>query len=213
MHPLKVLESIVHQIVTHFLQPLISTHQHGFLQGKSCLTQLLHFYPEIFKLLDNGFPTDVVFVDFRKTFDTVLHSELLFKPCSLGTTGPLWHWFKAYLSHHLHYVHIDHISSSCLPLFSRFPQGGVLGPLLFLVYIYDIPNVINFSSTYLYADDTKFVWSVHIFHDSSLLQDDINSLLHWRSAWNLSLNSKKCSFVHLRAPQSPDWKTWLKLSN
>ena len=80
----KVLESIVYQKVIHFLQPQISTCQHGFLQGKSCLTQLLNFYSEIFKSLDNGSPSDVVFVDFRNAFDTVPHSELLFKLWSFG---------------------------------------------------------------------------------------------------------------------------------
>ena len=85
----KVLESIVYQNIIHFLWPLISTRQHGFLLGKFCLTQLLHFYSENLKLLDNGSPTDVVFVEFWKVFDTVPHSGLLFKLWSLGLTGPL----------------------------------------------------------------------------------------------------------------------------
>ena len=99
--------------------------------------------------------------------------------------------------HRLHYVCINGTSSSCLPVLFGVPQGSVLGPLLFLSYVNDLPNNINFSSTYLFADDTKCVLSVSSYNESSWLQDDINSLLNWCSDWKLSLNLNKCSCMHL----------------
>ena len=100
--------------------------------------------PLVLTSLDNGSSTDVVFVNFKKAFDTIPHSELLYKLWSPSITCPLWFWFKDYLSHCLHYVCINGTSSSYLPVLSGIPQGSVLGLLLFLIYINDIPNAPRF---------------------------------------------------------------------
>ena len=104
--------------------------------------------------------SDVIFLDFAKAFDSVPHGELLYKIWKLGITGPLWFWFQNYLSDRLHFVSIDNACSKCLPVLSGVPQGNVLGPLLFLIYINDLPDTINFASLYLFADDAKLVKTI-----------------------------------------------------
>ena len=84
-------------------------------------------------------------------------------------------------------------SSSLLPVISGVPQGSVLGPLLFLIYVNDIPSIALNSSIYMFADDTKFSKSISQFNDSAQLQSDINSLANWCHQWGLSLNSQKCA--------------------
>ena len=98
---------------------------------------------------------DVIYVDFRKTFDSVPHNELLVKLWNMGITGILWKWFESYLSNRSQCVSINNSLSNCLPVLSGVPQGSILGPLLFLVYINDLPSVISSSNTFIFADDTK----------------------------------------------------------
>ena len=112
---------------------------------------------EIHHSIEEKKASDVILLDFKKAFDSVPHAELLWV---IGITGPLWYWFRAYLADRSHYVNIDGNSSDCLPVHSGVPQGSVLGPLLFLVYINDLPSAITSSSTYLFADNTKFLKSI-----------------------------------------------------
>ena len=111
----------------------------------------------------------------------------------IGITGPLWFWFRDYLTHRQHYVHFNGASSSLLPVISGVPQGSVPGPLLFLIYVNDIPSIALNSSIYMFADDTKFSKSISQFNDTAQLQSDINSLANWCRQWGLSLNLQKCT--------------------
>ena len=139
---------------------------------------------------------DTIFLDFSKAFDSVPHEELLYKLWIMGITGPLWLWFKSYLSSRVHYVSLDGASSSFLPVLSGVPQGSVLGPLLFLIYINDLPESIPYSSVYLFADDTKLIKSSNQFYDDNLLQVDVYSMLSWCLRWKLRLNPEKCAGIH-----------------
>ena len=85
-----------------------------------------------------------MYLDFRKAFDSVPHDELLFKMWRFRIAGPLWYWFQTYLTNRYHYVSVDSISSNLLPVLSRVPQGRILGPLPFLVYINDLPEQIDY---------------------------------------------------------------------
>ena len=109
---------------------------------------------------------------------TLPHSKLLFKLWHIGITGPLWMRFKDYLSNRHHYVEINGIKSKLLPVLSRVPQGSVLGPLLFLIYINDLPSCISHSCIHLFADDTKLLLDVTKYNDVNL-QHDLQAINNW----------------------------------
>ena len=135
----------------------------------------------------------MVYFDFRKAFDTVPHNELLFKLCSMGITGNLWKWFKEYLCDRKHCVSIKGVNSTLLPVISGVPQGSILGPLLFLVYVNDIPTSMYKCTTYLFANDTKILKPIHNPNDECELQEDIDALLSWCKKWKMSLYPEKCA--------------------
>ena len=204
----KMLESIIFNKIINFIQPQLSKSQFGFLRNRSCLSQLLTSLASIYEAVDNRNQVDVLYLDFRKAFDSVPHQELLYKLWQMGITGSLWSWFKCYLSSRSHYVCIDGINSSSLPVRSGVPQGSILGPLLFLIYINDLPNVITNTACYMFADDTKFIKSISCFNDHLQFQQDIISVETWCQTWKLPLNFSKCNSLRftLAQHQSDDFK-------
>ena len=105
--------------------------------------------------MSTDYQTDVIYFDFKKALDSAPHNELLFKLKSMGISGNLWLWFESYLSNRQQCVKINNKYSHLLPVLSGIPQGSILGPLLFLVYVNDISDHISNSVLYLFADDTK----------------------------------------------------------
>ena len=137
---------------------------------------------------------DVVYLDFKKSFDSITRPELLYKLWCHCITGPLWQWFQAHLLKRFHLVSIEGYSSELLPVRSGVPQGGVLCPLLhvvFLTFINNIPNATSFCTARLFADDTKLLKSISNKIQSTLMQQDLDSLAAWCSSWKLSLNTSK----------------------
>ena len=128
----KILEKLVYDKIINFIRPKLSIQQHGFLKNRSCLSQLLLSFNFIYDNLDKNIPVDVIYLDFRKAFNSVPHNELLVKLWKLGITGQLWSWFQTYLNGRYHYVTIDGVSSELLPVISGVPQGSILGPLLLI---------------------------------------------------------------------------------
>lgn len=191
----KVFESLIYSHILDFVQPAISNSQFGFQRGRSCLSQLLASYSEVYSCIDKGLSFDTIFLDFSKAFDTVPHQELLYKLWMIGITGTLWTWFRDYLHLRTHYVSFNEASSPALPVLSGVPQGSVLGPLLFLIYVNDLPSLSLYSSVFMFADDTKFSKCIASHNDSSLLQDDINLLSCWCKSWGLTFNQRKCACI------------------
>ena len=185
----KVLESILFSKIIDFIRPKLSSHQFGFLAKRSSIAQLLTCYSETMDSLEHKCATDVLYLDLKKAFDSVPHNELLFKLWRIVVTDHLWSWFQGYLSDRHHFVQYIGAASACLPVVSGVPQGSVLGPLLFLIYIDDIPTAISCSSIYLFADDAKVVKSVA----SERLQDDLKSICGWNIDWKVFLNAPICT--------------------
>lgn len=134
--------------------------------------------------------------NFRKAFDSVPHNVLLFKLQSFGITGDLWLWLKSYLQHRKQCVRVKGHISKLLPVISGVPQGSILGPLLFILYINDLPDVLKSALAFIFADDTKCLKSIHNPDDVYLLQEDINALLQWSIQSNLIFSSPKCAILH-----------------
>jgi hypothetical protein len=137
-----------------------------------------------------GLCTDVAIIDFSKAFDSVSHRRLLAKVKSYGIRGTTLNWIESFLSNRLQRV-VENGSQSPWTFISGVPQGTVLGPLLFLLYINDITAGIR-SDVRLFADDCILYRTIHSSSDVDILQDDINKLLLWSRTWQMSSNSKKC---------------------
>ena len=120
------------------------------------------------------------------------HNELLLKLWKTGITGNTWSWLKEYLTGRRQNVNINGCFSSALPVISGVPQGSILGPLLFLIYINDLPSCTTYVNLFLFADDTKCLKSITTPVDTTLLQSDLDSPSEWSLKWKLSFNELRC---------------------
>ena len=184
-----------------FISSSISLQQFGCLRGHSTLQQLLIFFNSVFN--SSSLQTDVVYLDFRKAFDSVAHSELLYKFWKFSINGKLWSWLGAYVTNRTQYVSVGQSVSDTLPVISGVPQGSILGPLLFLVFVNDLPCTFSFSKILLFADDAKCYMPISSLQDCSLLQNDLFSISNWCCTWNLFLNEEKCSVFRFTTGHSP----------
>ena len=177
-------------VSTHIL-PLLSENQFGFIPFRSTTQQLLRFLMEMHAALQNKSHFDTIYLDISKVFDSVPHDILLIKLAQLGIRGPLWLWFRSYQTNHKQVVKINNQLSDPLPVSYGVPQGSILGPLLFLIFINDIVSCISYSKILLFADDSKCFCPISVPRDYQLLQKDINSLLQWFSDDYMDINSTK----------------------
>jgi hypothetical protein len=195
----KVLERCIHKKVLPFLQPIISDCQHGFMPNRSCVTQLVDFTYNLGSNYDRGFDTDVVYLDFSKAFDSVNHSMLIEKLRCAGIGGTLLAWFHDYLEGRLQRVVINGAYSEWLPVTSGVPQGSILGPLLFVIFINDMPSCVSSDTEIsLFADDSKCSRIISTIADQLALQKDLNALFNWSVKWDIDFNAKKCVMLHVK---------------
>ena len=181
----KVLERLIFNKMIDHVTKSISPLQFGFTKNCSTLQQMLIFINQV---INTPSQTDVIYFDISKAFDTVSHSILLRKLWSIGITGTLWTWIKDYLTNHYQRVSINNCYSNLLPVVSGVPQGSILGPLLFIIFINDITSTIQHSQLLKFADDTKCFKSITDHSDQTALQEDINALITWSSASHLKFN-------------------------
>ena len=137
-----------------------------------------------------------MYLDYRKAFDSVPHLRLLSKLESYGIKESLLRWIKNFLTGRIQRAVINGCKSSFLPISSGIPQGSVLGPTLFLIYVNDLPEGI-LSSLKLFTDDTKLYHVIKLETDREVLQQDINRLVKWTEVWQLPLNASKCKILNL----------------
>ena len=154
----KVFECIIYNKVINSIFDHISTSQFGFLKGHSTLQQLF-----LKRIYEQKTQTDVIYLDFSKAFNRVPHNLLLLKLWQIGITGDRWWWFKPYLYNWFQCVCLNSSYSTFLPVLTGVPQGSILGPLLFLVYINDLFLSIHHSNALSFADDTKLFKPIAIF--------------------------------------------------
>ena len=172
---------------------LINTFQHGFLKARSCLTNLLYFFEEITKWVDDRSPVDVVYLDFQKAFDKVPHQRFLLKLKAHDVIN----WIEKWLTHRRQRVIVDGEISNWKSVLSVVPQGSVLGPILFLIYINDLEDDIS-SKVLKFAVDTKIFRKVTNDTDKQSLQDDLDKLVKWLEKWQMLLHFGKCKCIHIR---------------
>ena len=194
----KLFKSIIRDTMVHHLEEklLIGNSQRGFRRGHSCLTNLLSFLDKVSSLVDSGNSIDVVFLDFVKAFDKVPPKRLLLKLESHGITSKVSQWLSEWLKEQMQRVCISCITSSWLDVLSGVPQGSVLGPILFLIYINNLDNGVK-NWILKFADDTKIFSAVNNDLDRSVLQKDLDNLLRWAEEWQMLFNVLKCKIMHL----------------
>ena len=202
----KVLESIVKEQMFDHLKNnnLLSEEQHGFREGRSCLSNLLTTLEDWTTMLDEGDCVDVAYLDFRKAFDLVSHKHLLYKLQKNGINGQIGNWIRAFLENRKQKVVIRGFESDELDVLSGVPQGSVLGPILFLIFINDLPKCTT-CPVCLFADDSKIYCRVprttdinpESVDEHELLQKDLHELHKWATKWKMSFNVNKCKIMHL----------------
>ena len=195
----KILERLVQDVLLNLLQKneTITCHQHGFQAKCSCITQLLSCLNDWTESFDKHIQTDVIYMDFAKAFDSVPHKRLLLKLKRVGIRGKMLNWIEGFLSSRRQRVVLQNGVSSWVDVISGVPQGSILGPLLFLIYVNDIPGLC-ISTTKLFADDTKLYREIKSTDDCKILQEDLNSLSVWSETWLLKFNAGKCVVLKIK---------------
>ena len=194
----KLMERFVRDVlISHLVDNrLLSKKQYGFISGRSTTTQLLFYLDECTRITAGGGVVDSIYLDFSKAFDTVPHKRLLGKLEAYGIKGELHEWIKAFLSNRSQEVVVNGSKSAPAPVISGIPQGTVLGPVLFVIYINDLLDNIT-SGGLMFADDTKIYRQITSRDDALELQADINKLEDWSKLWQLYFNYEKCHVLTL----------------
>ncbi|CAB4026825.1 Hypothetical predicted protein, partial [Paramuricea clavata] len=200
----KLLERCVCRRLYEHVISAISLGQHGFLRNRSCTTQLLQVLHKIGENLDSNIQTDIVYLDFAKAFDSVDHGLILAKLRQFGVHSNMLNWFINYLTGRTQRVVVDGVASGWSSVTSGVPQGSILGPMLFVLFINDLPDIIpDKSETALYADDTKTFRKITCEDDARQLQQTLTNLATWSNTNNMRFNELKCKVLTVSRKKQP----------
>ena len=200
-----MLERHIYTLLFDFLAANcpISPQQWGFMPNRSTASALCTLIRDCYQSLDNGSEICSVYFDFRKAFDTVPHSPLLNKLTDLKVDKHLLTWIQSYLANRSQVVAVGGAQSHSVPMISGVPQGSVLGPLLFLVYINDVTTVVSTPSKLsLFADDMSLYRTISSPADYTVLQSDITAISLWVTSNHLALNFNKCCYIVITRKRS-----------
>ena len=180
-HIIKTQERVIRQKMVDYLESnsLLSINQHGFRSNRSTMTQLLHHFDAIYEGLLGNVDTDSIYLDYEKAFDKVDHRLLLHKLVRYKFPQMLIDWISSFLKDRDQIVVVSGSHSDPHRVVSGVPQGTVLGPVLFLIFINDIENYISGSNIGFFADDTRIACQINSSTDVQLLQDALNAAIDW----------------------------------
>ncbi|BHF71364.1 hypothetical protein SprV_0401442200 [Sparganum proliferum] len=201
----KITEKIIKQQLMQFLEQnhLLSDSQHGFRKGRSCVTNLLYCLEHWTRDVDRGDMVHAIYIEFKKAFDSVPHHCLLYKLSRIGVRGKLLKWIRSFLLGRSQAVHVSDQQSAEVGVWSGVPQGSVLGPTLFLVYVNDYANELD-CDVAMFADDIKIWTTIRNEVDDARLQTNLDRLEQWSKDWLLPFNVNKCNFLLVGGTSSPN---------
>ena len=193
----KVQERCVASRLVPHIKNTLYPFQHGFQKGKSCVTQLLEVFQDIGQALDCGVETDIIYLDFAKAFDSVCPAKLVSKLKMYGIGDPLLSWFCSYLVGRQQRVVLNGTCSTWSDVGSGVPQGSILGPILFLLFINDMPNAVSSARIAMFADDSKCFKIIEQESDIVNLQQDLDALFAWSLCNEMHFQPAKCKNVRI----------------
>ena len=197
-HSCKTCERVVMDKIVEHLERnnLLCKHQHGFRAGHSCLTQLLNHIDMVLLNFIQNKDTDCIYLDYAKAFDKVDHEILIHKLKCYGIRGKLLEWIESFINNRHQCVSVNGTHSYTSNVISGVPQGTVLGPLLFLIFVNDMNVCIKHSVISSFADDTRIKKDISVSTDVKCLQDDLNSVCQWTTDNNMMLHEKKFEYLN-----------------
>ena len=199
--------SIIRDILLDYLKNnlILSNRQFGFLDGRSTILQLLHVVDRWVDILDGGGVIDTIYCDFQKAFDTVPHQRLICLLSHYGIKDPLLPWIRDFLTNRKQQVQVNGNKSNIYDVLSGVPQGSVLGPVLFIIFINSMVEMSENAEIFLYADDLKVFKEIITVENAEALQEELDTLYDWSTYSLFRFHPDKCVSMRIKqnAPELP----------